>query len=128
MPRNLDLRVELLVPVDDPPSRDRLISILKQTFKDITTSGPAGKAAKAGWDYPTGWGAPNAMGLALAIPPRARSVGFSVASLWVIPGLIILPIISSIERPLPLPGSITEAVLGKDQTAVGGKAAAVPAE
>ena len=42
--------------------------------------------------------------------------------------LIILPIISSIERPLPLPGSITEAVLGKDQTAVGGKAAAVPAE
>ena len=31
--------------------------------------------------------------LALAIPPRARSVGFSVASLWVIPGLIILPII-----------------------------------
>jgi branched-chain amino acid transport system ATP-binding protein len=31
--------------------------------------------------------------LALAIPPRARSVGFSVASLWVIPGLVILPIV-----------------------------------
>ena len=31
--------------------------------------------------------------LALAIPPRARSVGFSVASLWVIPGLLILPIV-----------------------------------
>ena len=42
--------------------------------------------------------------------------------------LIILPIISSIERPLPLPGSITEAVLGKDQAVVGGKAATVPAE
>ena len=31
--------------------------------------------------------------LSLAIPPRARSMGFSVASLWVIPGLIVLPII-----------------------------------
>jgi branched-chain amino acid transport system ATP-binding protein len=31
--------------------------------------------------------------LSLAIPPRARSVGFSVASLWVIPGLLVLPII-----------------------------------
>ncbi len=32
--------------------------------------------------------------------------------------LIILPIISSIERPAPLPYSITEAVLGKDDNAV----------
>ena len=31
--------------------------------------------------------------LSLAIPPRARAIGFSVASLWVIPGLIVLPII-----------------------------------
>ncbi len=31
--------------------------------------------------------------LSLAIPPRARSMGFSVASLWVIPGLIVLPLI-----------------------------------
>jgi ABC-type branched-subunit amino acid transport system ATPase component/sugar phosphate permease len=31
--------------------------------------------------------------LSLAIPPRARSIGFSVASLWVIPGLLVLPII-----------------------------------
>ncbi len=31
--------------------------------------------------------------LSLAIPPRARSLGFSVASLWVLPGLIVLPII-----------------------------------
>ncbi|MBX3314534.1 MAG: MFS transporter [Actinobacteria bacterium] len=34
--------------------------------------------------------------LSLAIPPRARSIGFSVASLWVIPGLIVLPIIGAI--------------------------------
>jgi branched-chain amino acid transport system ATP-binding protein len=34
--------------------------------------------------------------LSLAIPPRARSMGFSVASLWVIPGLIILPIIGAV--------------------------------
>ena len=34
--------------------------------------------------------------LSLAIPPRART-GFSVASLWVIPGLIVLPIIGWIS-------------------------------
>ncbi len=34
--------------------------------------------------------------LSLAIPPRARSIGFSVASLWVIPGLLILPVIGGI--------------------------------
>jgi ABC-type branched-subunit amino acid transport system ATPase component/MFS family permease len=32
-------------------------------------------------------------GLSLAIPPRARATGFSVASLWVIPGLFVLPMI-----------------------------------
>jgi ubiquinol-cytochrome c reductase cytochrome b subunit len=31
--------------------------------------------------------------------------------------LIILPIVSKIERPLPLPNSITESVLGKAATA-----------
>lgn len=31
--------------------------------------------------------------LSLAIPPRARATGFSVASLWVIPGLAVLPVI-----------------------------------
>ncbi len=30
--------------------------------------------------------------LSLAIPPRARSIGFSVGALWVMPGLIALPI------------------------------------
>ena len=32
--------------------------------------------------------------------------------------LIIIPIVSAIEKPLPLPFSITEAVLGKDDEAV----------
>jgi ubiquinol-cytochrome c reductase cytochrome b subunit len=32
--------------------------------------------------------------------------------------LIILPIVSSIERPDPLPFSITESVLGKDDAAL----------
>jgi len=31
--------------------------------------------------------------LSLAIPPRARSMGFSMSSLWVLPGLLILPMI-----------------------------------
>ena len=34
--------------------------------------------------------------LSLAIPPRARAVGFSIGSLWVLPGLLILPVIGSI--------------------------------
>ena len=40
--------------------------------------------------------------LSLAIPPRARSMGFSVASLWVLPGLLILPIIGSVGDHLGL--------------------------
>jgi ubiquinol-cytochrome c reductase cytochrome b subunit len=40
--------------------------------------------------------------------------------------LVILPIVSSIEQPEPLPFSITEAVLGKDPEAKLG-ATAVPA-
>jgi ABC-type branched-subunit amino acid transport system ATPase component/sugar phosphate permease len=34
--------------------------------------------------------------LSLAIPPRTRSLGFSIASLWVLPGLVILPLIGVI--------------------------------
>ncbi len=34
--------------------------------------------------------------LSLALPPRARSIGFSVGSLWIIPGLLILPVIGGI--------------------------------
>jgi polyphosphate kinase len=34
MPRNLDRRVELLVPVQDPVCQARLISILNTTFQD----------------------------------------------------------------------------------------------
>jgi ABC-type branched-subunit amino acid transport system ATPase component/predicted MFS family arabinose efflux permease len=34
--------------------------------------------------------------LSLAIPPKIRSFGFSVASLWVLPGLVILPVIGSV--------------------------------
>ncbi len=34
--------------------------------------------------------------LSLAIPPRTRSLGFSIASLWVLPGLIVLPLIGAI--------------------------------
>jgi branched-chain amino acid transport system ATP-binding protein len=31
--------------------------------------------------------------LSLAIPPRARSLGFSIGSLWILPGLVVLPFI-----------------------------------
>src|SRR5690606_24598234 len=36
--------------------------------------------------------------LSLAIPARARATGFSVASLWVIPGLLVLPLIGWISN------------------------------
>ncbi len=35
--------------------------------------------------------------LSLGIPPRARSMGFSLGALWVIPGLIVLPIIGVVS-------------------------------
>jgi len=38
--------------------------------------------------------------LSLAIPSRARATGFSVASLWIIPGLAVLPIIGWISNHL----------------------------
>ncbi|OHB81962.1 MAG: RNA degradosome polyphosphate kinase, partial [Planctomycetes bacterium RBG_16_64_10] len=38
MPRNLDRRIELLVPVEDPACRDRLIGILKAHFQDNQNS------------------------------------------------------------------------------------------
>jgi polyphosphate kinase len=34
MPRNLDSRVELLVPIEDTPARRRLISVLETYFRD----------------------------------------------------------------------------------------------
>jgi polyphosphate kinase len=34
MPRNLDRRIELLVPIEDPPSKSRLIDILETYFDD----------------------------------------------------------------------------------------------
>lgn len=38
MPRNLDRRVELLVPVEDPACRDRLIHILRTNLQDTAKS------------------------------------------------------------------------------------------
>jgi ABC-type branched-subunit amino acid transport system ATPase component/predicted MFS family arabinose efflux permease len=34
--------------------------------------------------------------LSLAIPARARAVGFSIGALWVLPGLLVLPVIGSV--------------------------------
>ena len=38
MPRNLDRRVELFVPVMDPASRERLLHVLRTYFKDTTNA------------------------------------------------------------------------------------------
>jgi branched-chain amino acid transport system ATP-binding protein len=35
--------------------------------------------------------------LSLAIPPRARSMGFSLGALWVVPGLVVLPLVGAIS-------------------------------
>ncbi len=64
-------------------------------------------------------------GLSLAIPPRARATGFSVASLWVIPGLFVLPLIGWIADrvsirvgmlvmiPLFIIGGLIQRTIGK---------------
>ena len=44
--------------------------------------------------------------LAMAIPPRARATGFSIGSLWVLPGLLILPIIGAIGDSWGLRGGM----------------------
>jgi len=41
---------------------------LQATFRDITVGGTADHTAGPGWDYPTGWGAPNAEAIAATIP------------------------------------------------------------
>jgi ABC-type branched-subunit amino acid transport system ATPase component/sugar phosphate permease len=35
--------------------------------------------------------------LSLAVPPKVRSFGFAVASIWIIPGLLVLPIIGGLS-------------------------------
>jgi ABC-type branched-subunit amino acid transport system ATPase component/MFS family permease len=35
--------------------------------------------------------------LSLGIPPRARSMGFSLGAIWVIPGLVVLPIVGAVS-------------------------------
>ncbi len=41
---------------------------VQATFRDIATGATATHAAGPGWDYPTGWGAPDALGLATSMP------------------------------------------------------------
>ncbi|MEQ1872762.1 MAG: MFS transporter [Ilumatobacteraceae bacterium] len=72
--------------------------------------------------------------LSLAIPARARATGFSVASLWVIPGLLILPLIGWISShigirwgmltlvPLFIVGSL---ILGSAEKTIGRDIASV---
>ena len=38
MTRNLDKRVELMIPIEDRPSKKRLIEILNSAFKDNTNA------------------------------------------------------------------------------------------
>jgi kumamolisin len=41
---------------------------VQATFRDVTQGSTAYYAAGPGWDYPTGWGAPSALGLAQTLP------------------------------------------------------------
>lgn len=41
---------------------------VQATFRDVTSGSTPAHAAGPGWDFPTGWGAPDALGLALALP------------------------------------------------------------
>ena len=41
--------------------------------------------------------------LSLAVPPKVRSFGFAVAAIWVIPGLLVLPIVGGVADELRHP-------------------------
>jgi kumamolisin len=41
---------------------------VQATFRDVTSGSTPYHAAGPGWDYPTGWGAPSALGLAQTLP------------------------------------------------------------
>ena len=41
---------------------------VRASFRDITAGQTPYHAAQAGWDYPTGWGAPRAHDLAMTLP------------------------------------------------------------
>jgi kumamolisin len=41
---------------------------VQATFRDVTQGATASYQAGPGWDYPTGWGAPSALGLAQTLP------------------------------------------------------------
>jgi kumamolisin len=43
-------------------------ALLQSAFRDITMGASGGHNASTGWDYPTGWGAPNAVKLAQVMP------------------------------------------------------------
>jgi len=63
--------------------------------------------------------------LSLAIPPRARSIGFSIGALWVLPGLLVIPFVGwmgdnygfrwgmAILTPVFLVGGLVIASVGK---------------
>ena len=44
--------------------------------------------------------------LSLAIPPRARSLGFAIGSLYVLPGVVLLPIIGSFADSIGIRGAL----------------------
>jgi kumamolisin len=41
---------------------------VQATFRDVTQGSTPYYQAGSGWDYPTGWGAPSALGLAQTLP------------------------------------------------------------
>jgi ABC-type branched-subunit amino acid transport system ATPase component/MFS family permease len=49
--------------------------------------------------------------LSLAIPPRARSIGFAIGSLYILPGLVLLPVIGGLADNIGARGAIITAVV-----------------
>jgi len=49
--------------------------------------------------------------LSLTIPPRARSLGFSIGNLWVLPGLVLFPVVGGLADNIGIRGAILAAVV-----------------
>jgi branched-chain amino acid transport system ATP-binding protein len=49
--------------------------------------------------------------LSLTIPPRARSLGFSIGNLWVLPGLVLFPVVGGLADNIGIRGAMLVAVV-----------------
>ena len=64
----MNMGTRFIATKDAPVHQNVKDALVKASFRDVTMGSTDLHAAKKGWDYPTGWGAPRAKKLADALP------------------------------------------------------------